>query len=533
MMIHESRRRATDSQRRAVPPSIVARNSSGPERSGTNTLRQRLGNQGVQRLMSEIVGHSRGSAQTRSPAIQAKLTVSQPADAHEQEADRVASVVMRMPSNEVVDKSADPSTASPAKAQRRCTECEEEKHKAIPQVQRKEQAADRPPLTSRAAANIQNLRGGGSALPAATRAFFEPRFGLNFSNVRVHTGARAEEAAESISAKAFTVGNDIAFGSGQYSPASLEGRNLLAHELTHTVQQGASTVVSPIVQRQPKAPTKAEKPKADEKDKPAPAGALGPRQQVYVVRDKRLRLGGTLVSDLKDFKRKVMATKVGTDWTLVLSIHGSEERLGAQAGPNWEKNKILYEASDIQNLFNDDKDFVTWRDQYGPTYLSLVSCQVSASFEGTLISNLTRSGPGTKRQPKRGLGAGCKPIATALRLKDAPKTRAKFSQLSQDKQDAVREKLRKLNDKWGYYGAPPVADDQVVHFYYDEEPKGEWVQVEVMVGTGHTVRELKKTGIPYWNRTTGDKAAEFRKECDQGVGTLKRDRTPAVPDVPE
>jgi hypothetical protein len=77
------------------------------------------------------------------------------------------------------------------------------------------------------------------------------------------------------------------------------------------------------------------------------------------------------------------------------------------------------------------------------------------------------------------------------------------------------------------------ADDQVAHFYYDEEPKGEWVQVKVMVGTGHTVRELKKTGIPYWNRTTGDKAAEFRKLCDQGVGTLKREHAPAVPDVPE
>jgi hypothetical protein len=533
MMIHESKHWATESQRRALPSSIVARKSSGPQCSGTNTLKQRLGNRGVQRLMTEIVGHSKGSAQTRSLAIQVKLTVSQPADAHEQEADRVANAVMRMPANEVVDKSAVPSTASPAREQRLCTECEEEKHKAIPQVQRKEQAADTPPLTSPVAANIQNLRGGGKTLPAGTRAFFEPRFGVNFSNVRVHTGARAEEAAESISAKAFTLGNDIAFGSGQYSPATHEGRNLLAHELTHTVQQGASTVDSPIVQRQPEAPKKAEKPKADEKDKPAPAEALGPRQQVYVVRDKGLRLGGTLVSDLKDFKRKVMATKIGTDWTLVLSIHGSEERLGAQAPPNWQKNAIIYEASDIENLFNGDKDFVTWRDQYGPTFLSLVSCQVSASFEGTLISNLTRSDPGTKRQPKRGLGAGCKPIATALTLKDAPKTRAKFNKLPQDKQDAIREKLRKLNDKLGYYGAPPVSDDQVVHFYYDEEPKGEWVQVEVMVGTGHTVRELKKTGIPYWNRTTGDKAAEFRKKCDQGVGTLKRDHTPAVPDVPE
>jgi hypothetical protein len=472
--------------------------------------------------------------------IQAKLRVSHPADPHEREADRVADAVMRMPASEVGGKSEVRSTASSVKVQQLCTECEEEQHKTIRPVQRKEQAADTPPLTSTVAANILALRGGGSALPAETRAFFEQRFGMDFSNVRVHTGSRAEEAAESIGAKAFTVGNDIAFGSGQYSPSSPEGRNLLAHELTHTVQQGASTVDGPIVQRQPKPPKKAEKPKAPEKaEKPeaeekAKVGeAVGPRQQVYVVRDEGLRLGGTLVSDLKELKRTVMGTKIGTGWTLVLSMHGSEERLGAQAPPNWQKNAIFYGASDIESLFNGDKDFVKWRDQYGPTFLSLVSCQVSASFEGTLISNLTRAGAGNKRQPKRGLGAACKPIATAVTVPGAPNTRAEFNKLSQGRQDAIREKLRKLNDTWGYYGAPPVADDEVVHFYYDEEPKGEWVQVEVMVGTGHTVRELKKTGIAYWNRTTGDKAAEFRKECDQGVGTLKRGRTPVVPDVPE
>jgi hypothetical protein len=228
-----------------------------------------------------------------------------------------------------------------------------------------------------------------------------------------------------------------------------------------------------------------------------------------------------------------MGTKIGTDWTLVLSIHGSQERLGAQAPPDMQKNAKFYDASKIETLFNGDKDLVKWRDQYGPTFLSLVSCQVSASFEGKLISNLTRAGAGNKRQPQRGLGEGCKPIATAVTVPDAPNTRAEFNKLSQGKQDAIREKLQKLNDTWGYYGAPPVADDEVVHFYYDEEPKGEWVKVEVMVGKGHTVRELKKTGIPYWNRTTGDKSAEFRDKCDQGVGTLKRDRTPGVPDVPD
>lgn len=528
--------RATDAKRSLPPSSMIASKSTQPELSRANVLRQRAGNQGVQRLIREQAesGRSSGCAPLRSVPIQTKLTVSESEGAHEREADHVADAVMRMPADEVADKLAVASSASPAKVRRMCAECDEEqKHKAIPQVQRREQTHDTPSLTSPEATNIQALRGGGSALPAATRAFFEPRFRVDFGNVRVHTGARAEEAAESVSAKAFTLGNDIAFGSGQYSPASHEGRKLLAHELTHTVQQSASTVDSAIAQRKPKVAKKSGKPKTKKKVKPAPAEAKGTMQQVYVVRDKRLYLGGTLVNDLKEFKRKVMATKIGTDWTLVLSIHGSEELLAAQSGPNWKKNATFYKEADIKTLFNGDKNFVAWRDQYGPTQLSLVSCQVSASFEGTLISNLTRAGAGNKRQPKRGLGAGCKPIATAVKLGDAPETRAKFEKLAQDKQDAIREKLRKLNNEWGYYGAPPVADDQVVNFYYDEEPKGEWVTVEVMVGTGHTVEELEKTGIPFWNRTTGDKATEFRRLCDQGIGTLKRDHTQVVPDVPE
>src|SRR5262249_326955 len=115
MSIHESKYRATESRRRVSAPSIVARKSSGPEPSGAYALRQRLGNQGVQRLMSEIVGHSKSSAQTHSPAIQAKLTVSQPGDVHEREADRVAEAVMRMPAADVQELPVVSSTMSISK----------------------------------------------------------------------------------------------------------------------------------------------------------------------------------------------------------------------------------------------------------------------------------------------------------------------------------------------------------------------------------------------------------------------------------
>src|SRR5580658_8448041 len=90
----------------------------------------------------------------------------------------------------------------------------------------------------------QVLRSPGQPLDAATRAFFEPRFGHDFSKVRLHTDGQAAESARAVNALAYTVGQDIAFGEGQYAPAAAEGRRLLAHELTHVVQQGSGTPAS-------------------------------------------------------------------------------------------------------------------------------------------------------------------------------------------------------------------------------------------------------------------------------------------------
>jgi Domain of unknown function (DUF4157) len=79
--------------------------------------------------------------------------------------------------------------------------------------------------------------GGGSPLDEDTRADMESRFGHDFSDVRVHTGGKADESARSVNAQAYTVGSDIVFDSGGYDPSSDAGRHLLAHELTHVVQQ--------------------------------------------------------------------------------------------------------------------------------------------------------------------------------------------------------------------------------------------------------------------------------------------------------
>jgi hypothetical protein len=84
--------------------------------------------------------------------------------------------------------------------------------------------------------------GGGSPLEAGARSFMEERLGSDFSDVRIHTGGRADESARAISAQAYTVGTDVVFRSGTYQPETPSGQRVLAHELTHVVQQKAGPV---------------------------------------------------------------------------------------------------------------------------------------------------------------------------------------------------------------------------------------------------------------------------------------------------
>jgi hypothetical protein len=165
-------------------------------------------------------------------SLQAKLTINQPGDVYEQEADRVAEQVMRMP---------DPA----ASAARRCScggiadesgECPACRAKRLG-VQRKSDSVG----GMQAPAGVHDvLRSPGQSLDAATRTFMEPRFGRDFSGVRVHTDSRAAESAKAINAQAYTVGQNVVFGAGRFTPETAEGRKLIAHELTHVMQQEGS-----------------------------------------------------------------------------------------------------------------------------------------------------------------------------------------------------------------------------------------------------------------------------------------------------
>jgi len=86
------------------------------------------------------------------------------------------------------------------------------------------------------------LHASGQPLSQSVRSFFEPRFGYDLATVRIHVGRSASEAAEALNARAFTSGSHIVFGKQAYAPTTAEGRRLLAHELTHTIQQSNSRV---------------------------------------------------------------------------------------------------------------------------------------------------------------------------------------------------------------------------------------------------------------------------------------------------
>ncbi|HEX6288338.1 MAG TPA: DUF4157 domain-containing protein [Herpetosiphonaceae bacterium] len=116
-------------------------------------------------------------------------------------------------------------------------ECEECRSHKIG-VQRQATAASGPSIAPPIVHDA--LQGSGQPLDAATRTFMEPRFGHDFAQVRVHTDAQAAASAQAVSALAYTVGRDIVFAAGQYAPRTTQGQRLLAHELTHVVQQGTS-----------------------------------------------------------------------------------------------------------------------------------------------------------------------------------------------------------------------------------------------------------------------------------------------------
>ncbi len=163
-----------------------------------------------------------GACQTCPTRVQAKLEVGQPDDVYEREADRVAEQVMRRA--ETPEQSAGSDKPSAISRQ-------------LPTISRTPTGAAGIEVSPDVETQIQGLRGGGRPLSESERAFFEPHFGQDFSRVRIHADGRAAGAARAVHARAFTVGQDVVFGSGHGKPETVSGVRLLAHELAHVLQQ--------------------------------------------------------------------------------------------------------------------------------------------------------------------------------------------------------------------------------------------------------------------------------------------------------
>ena len=222
-------------------------------------LHQTYGNRYVQKLLN-------------SKAVQAKLTVSNPNDVYEQEADRVAeevaktmnSQVARQPEEEEEELQMKVSSlqrqpqeeeeevmAKPASDIQRQEEEEEEEIQPKLLLQRQEEEEELQmqlsgsgpaDVSNDVEARINSARSGGQPLSETARESMEPAFGTDFSGVRVHTDSEANTLNQQLSARAFTTGQDVFFREGEYSPGSDSGRKLLAHELAHVVQQNGSTL---------------------------------------------------------------------------------------------------------------------------------------------------------------------------------------------------------------------------------------------------------------------------------------------------
>lgn len=191
--------------------------------------------------------------------IQPSLTVNAPNDIYEKEADAMADKVMRMPEPQIIrapqkEEKEPMLKAETTRVQRMCTECEEEQgvHRkplhdnSTAFFQRKE--SDKV-VNNRIVTSLKSTKNSGKPLPDNTRNWMENRFGTDFSGVNIHTDTNAVQLSRDLNARAFTYGSEIYFNGGEFSPETYKGKRLLAHELTHVVQQNSNLSERSTVQR--------------------------------------------------------------------------------------------------------------------------------------------------------------------------------------------------------------------------------------------------------------------------------------------
>ncbi len=322
--------------------------------------------------------------------VQPKLELTQPGDQYEQEADRMADFIMR----KQFDNAVMPSTTSVLP----------------PVISRNTDNSSGVAIDTATEHGINASRGGGQALPDNLRSQMESGFGTDFSNVRLHTDSQAAQLSQNINAKAFTYGNDIYFNKGQYNPTSNSGQHLIAHELTHVVQQNGKVGREVFIHN-----------------------GLGKNDQAFLKKQKRelllkiikekekLRLeGGDIYSLRMMFKRYRELKKqlninqfTSNEMEMIKKIFG---KIGRKTGKNIHfvfahgaPTSLRYsgqtiEATNIQDFF--DKVIPLDSIKKGDT-LVLISCQTALGFAQELSKTLPQNiivAPDSDLYPKYGQG---------------------------------------------------------------------------------------------------------------------------------
>jgi outer membrane protein OmpA-like peptidoglycan-associated protein len=212
--VENSKGRDSPARAREIARPAAAGTSQPP--FGCVTVQQSAGNLAVQRLFN-------------SRFIQPKLSISHPDDPYEREADNIADRVTRMP---------EPQLQRACACGGSCSSCQAEQ---TGQGLLQTRSLGPSGLGQTSVPSVDYvLRSSGEPLDATTRSFMEQRFGQDFSRVRVHSDGAAEQSAREINAEAYTVGHDIVFGADRFAPGTRDGSRLLAHELTHVLQQGGA-----------------------------------------------------------------------------------------------------------------------------------------------------------------------------------------------------------------------------------------------------------------------------------------------------
>jgi hypothetical protein len=315
-------------------------NRAGPAEAVLN-LQQTYGNRYVQRVMG---------------GVQAKLIVNPPDDQYEKEADKVADTVTKASASNVQRQAAGLEEEEPIQAKpedytrlQRQAEEEEEEEEEEP-IQAKAVSSQATEVSKDLEAGISTARGSGQPLPDSVRSSLEPQLGRDFSQVHIHNDAKANKLSQQLGAEAFTTGNDVFFREGAYQPGSGSGRGLIAHELTHVVQQGAARVSRQAAEAEQAAASPKEEARKELKDD---VDKLKTKLEREYIKDL-LRIAGNCQAQGMEESAYKWAMEEAAEAALTI-LKRKTAGLDLKSAKKEMVKELLNAAADVMKLGGDDK----------------------------------------------------------------------------------------------------------------------------------------------------------------------------------